>query len=147
MQWDDQYKRKYYEVIRDKLPRALVAVYEKNEWLHDAYLKSFYVANSGPNLHAYSARGSSTLQLEFFSSNGDPHILLIYQNVSRIQVDYQETDDVTFLSPTGFGSCMVNRFDIGEDSLIKHEYEFEGGNRILIICEKIQYRKVINAYW
>jgi len=125
MYWDDEYNRKYYEVIRDKLPRALVAVYEKNEWLHDAFLKSFYIANTGPNLQAYSARGSSTLQLEFCYSNNDPNILLIYQKVSRIQVDYQETDDVSSFPPTGFGCCMVNRFDIGEDSLIKHEYEFE----------------------
>lgn len=147
MEWTEEYKRNYREVIRDKLPRSFVAMYEKNKWLHDCYLNSLYIANTGPHLQAYSTRGGTTLQLDFCGHDSRRNLLVIYQNVSRLRVSYRESGDISPVSPTGFGSCAANVFEIGEDGRIHNDYEFIGGDRIEIVCEKIRYQKIVNTYW
>lgn len=147
MQRDEEYKQTYNEVIRHRLPTSFVAMYEKNGWLHDWYLKSFYVANTGPNIRVNSKKGSSTLQMEFCTSNNDENVLLIYHNVMHLCLGLHETDDVSRNSPTGFGRCLVNTFSICDDTTIQHEYFFEGDNSILVRFERIRYEKVINNFW
>lgn len=143
-----EYQKLYSEVIREQLPRSFVKMYEKNNCLHDWYLKSFYVANTGPFLQTYSARGNSTLQIEFATSNNDKNILLIYKNLCKFDVafDKSENDDVCAQSATGFGRCLSSRFHIGDNSKIYHELLFERGT-ISIGCDGIGYRRIINNYW
>lgn len=140
---DDAY---YREVIRKKLPQSFVKLYEKSNHLHDWYLKDLYLANTGPLLRAYSAKGKSTLQLAFMTSGPEKGIMLVYKNLKCFQVNYQETGDAGVLSPTGFGRCLTSKFSIDEDGRICHELQFEDGT-MRIVCESLQHHRIVNSYW
>lgn len=71
------------ELMKSKLPQSLLKTYERSNYLHDWYLRSVYIANTGPLLQTYSARGKSTLQLVFSTSGPEKGILLIYKNVNE----------------------------------------------------------------
>ncbi len=142
-----EYGKIYEEKIKKQLPASFIAMYEKSNWFHDWYLKNFYIANTGSMVLAYSNRGGSTIQIEFCTSNDDKNIILIYKNVTQLNIDFAKTDDVAFKSATGFGRCLENQFTITDDSVIQHEYSFEGNNRISIKCESISFKRIINNYW
>lgn len=143
----NEYKKIYEEKIKKQLSAPFVAMYEKNNWFHDWYLKNLYIANTGSTILAYSNRGRSTIQIEFCTSNNDKNIILIYKNVRQLNIDFTETSDVTPRSPSGFGQCLENQFSILENSIIQHEYCFEGDNRISIKCESISFKRIVNNYW
>lgn len=146
MKWDDDYIRTYNEVVKKKLPPSFVAMYEKSNWLHDWYLKNVFIANTGLLIQTYSTKGGSTLQMEFANSGDSKSILLIYKNVYELNLNYSKTDDVCSNSPTGFGRCIANFFEIRDTAHVCHEFQFEGGT-IRIICKGIGYRKIANHYW
>lgn len=134
------------KLIKSKLPQSLLKTYEKSDYLHDWYLRSVYIANTGPLLQTYSGRGKSTLQLVFSTDGHEKGILLIYKNVYRLQVDFEDSGGASILSPTGFGRCLTSRFVLGENDRICHELEFEDGT-MRIVCEGIKCRRVVYNYW
>lgn len=134
------------ELIKSKLSQSLLRTYERSNHLHDWYLRSVYIANTGSLLQTYSARGKSTLQLAFSTSGPEKDILLIYKNLSRLQVDFEDFGGASILSLTGFGRCLTSRFTLGENDGICHDLEFEDGT-MHIACEDIKCRRVIYNYW
>ena len=111
MEWEEfgihskEYPSYFEDVVRKNLPKAFVAMYDKNASFHDLYLNSFYIANTGPFLQALSKKGGSTLQLELQSHDHWENILVIYQDVRDLRVDLHPSDEVGLRSPTGFGRC------------------------------------------
>ncbi len=134
------------EAVRGKLPQSFLKTYEKCHHLHDWYLRSVYIANTGPLLQTYSAKGKSTLQLIFSTSGPEKGILLTHKNVFRLQVDFEDSDGAGILSPTGFGRCLTSRFSVDTDDRICHELEFEDGT-MRIVCESVSCRRVVYNYW
>lgn len=143
---DSEYMELHSEVANKKLSKAFAKTYLKNKRLHDWYLASLYLANTGPLVQAYSTRGKSTLQMLFTTSGPEKGILLVYKNVYGFQVDHKTTGDASFRSPTGFGRCMTSGFALDVDAHICHELTFEDGS-MRIICEGITHRRIVNNYW
>lgn len=142
----NEYKELHSIVVSKKLSKAFAKMYLQNNRLHDWYLASLYLANTGPLLQVYSTRGKSTLQLAFTTSGPGKGILLIYKNLYGFQVEHETTGDASFRSPTSFGRCMTSRFTADEDSHICHELTFEDGT-MRIICESITHRRIVHNYW
>lgn len=145
--WTDEYKRLYYDVIQKKLPRSFAAMYEKNNWLHDWYLKNYYIANTGSAIQVYSARGSSTVQMELCNAGPSKNILLMYKNVLELKIEFKKSSFRGGRKPTGFGQIITNVFEIDSESNISHDLIFDEDDRIFIKCESIGYRKIAEDYW
>lgn len=146
-QWGAEYQKIYYDVIKKRLPAPFVAMYEKNNWLHDWYLKNYYIANTGSFIQAYSTAGSSTVQIELCNAGPNKNILLIYKNVLEIKVEFKQSTFKSSTKPTGFGQIITNIFEIDDASNISHDFIFDEGDRIFIKCKSIGYRRVVEDYW
>ena len=147
MEWNDEYKQRYYGEIQGKLPSSFAMMYEKNNWLHDWYLKNFYMANTGSAIQVYSIKGSATFQIELCNGGPDKNILLIYKNVMRLTLDFTQSLPAGGCHPTGFGLCITNVFDIDNDSNVSHDFLFENDDRIFIKCQSVSYRRIADDYW
>lgn len=136
----EEYEIYYQNVVKKQLPHNFIAAYEKSNRFHDWYLVDLLISNTGRQLIKYSRAGSTSLQLGF-CSGGDKYLLFFYRNVSSIYIDCSQTNEVSKLSPTGFGRNLCNRFDITEDRQVWHGFSFEGGT-IEIGAEKILVKKI-----
>jgi hypothetical protein len=146
MEWSNEYQAYYNDVVKRRLSKKFIKIYEKNCALHDRYLRSFYFANTGSKLLTYSKKGLSTIQIQLDTEFDSEDILLMYKNVRMLMINHDETENVSFCALTGIGSCLVSQFAVFEDGSIKHEMEFEGGT-IAILCEDVQIKILHNHYW
>ena len=136
---DERYVELLNTEIQKRLPAPFFKLYSQNMWLHDWYLVSMLVANTGESLGHYSKKGGTTIQLRL--TNTLTHILLSYIDVVDFQVSYNPREPNNRFRYTGFGQCLCNKFEIDED-YISHHYEFEFDDNILIKCKSIKFRKI-----
>ncbi len=129
-----------------KISESFYRIIIKTHYLHDWYIKDLYLGNTGKQIEIYSKMGSSTLQMEFCTSNNDFTTLLLYVDVFAFEVSMKSTDDVSRRSFTGLGRCTSSDIE-AIDGGVRHVIEFEGGNTIYVACKKINSRKIINNYW
>lgn len=137
MEWTQEYREKFNNVIKHKLPQNFVTVYERFDWFHDWFLEDFYLASTGRFLQNYSTKRRSTFEIQLYCGDGK-RLLISYINVKKL--DISTLDDPLNRFHPRFDECIVNLFDILENDILCHSYLFANGDKILIQFEKIKYK-------
>lgn len=113
---------------------------------HDWYLKDIYVANTGKMLLTRSRPGSTTIQLEFCTSNNDVSYLLVFTEVIKVNIEMNDNEDTSEAAFTGFGRCYSYTLHTLEKE-DHHIIEFEGGAAVRIHSKYAYSRKIMNNFF